>query len=738
MPFGFRLALRNVYFRRLIISFSAITLVISCFCGAILVHRGLQAIDDNFSRTGIAQLNEVRTYMESTYLNSYKTALIGDVLSTINPDGPEDVLYSLYGNHSPNLYQIFRLVNHLKSAVTANEGIDGISIYFNKMGYIVDQDSFYEASKHSSKYGLIADLDSMPLQRWFPHTVSYGDGYEETVLTYAHTFPLHADRGNIEGYVFIDMLADQARGVLDALRRDPAEKLFMYSSRDEWAIGSSNVPERQLAAFQRNMESAPKVGKQSDGTYFSYIAAADPKLDWMFASVRPAAAIAPAKQDMYVQAILVCIGIWIIGIVLSYAISLKSYEPVRHMLIRLREMNSGPMPSHPHNEFKMVDHVLTGLNATIKQLTGQVDGNKLHALLSGHLLPNELPEYLQARSRYAVAKVRLENGSVEHWSSRFRHIPSPFPHKVVVKHEGELCILYYALDGGERESRRIHEHLAAVLEAGEEGAAFAAGIGSACDHAEGIPASYEQARQALGYVFIEEIDRIIPYEEICSRTEMPTLHYEPFEQALRAGNLQAVEQFIDEFGKVMKGSRYPLEAIELSLLQMTVTMSKVIIDMNNQESMFSSSLLFRDRKKETFARTLDGIRDQSIQIARHIQQHLLHNIQYETIYKLKAYIDSHLQEDVSLDRLAELASLSPQYISKQFKEVLQVSFIEYLTNARMERACELLGGSAMPVTEIAGQAGFNNVPYFCSKFKHIYGVTPIQYRKSLKKAPEPT
>lgn len=79
-----------------------------------------------------------------------------------------------------------------------------------------------------------------------------------------------------------------------------------------------------------------------------------------------------------------------------------------------------------------------------------------------------------------------------------------------------------------------------------------------------------------------------------------------------------------------------------------------------------------------------------------------------------------------------MAGLSTHYLSRQFKEVHGVSFLEYMTNARLERACEILRNERRSVTEIASQVGYSNAPYFCTKFKNKYGVTPLQYRNSYR------
>lgn len=784
----FRIACHNVYFRRLMLSFSAIALFVSCLCGAVLADKGRRTIDETFARQGTAQLNEVRVYVENMYLNRYKTSLLSDVLSAINPDGQEDALYSLYGAHSPNLYQMFRLVGGLKAAVAADEAINGIYIYFPKMGYVADHDSFYRLSGQSMHAAMLSDLNALPLGRWFGRNLVYGGEVEERLLTYAYTFPAHAAPEQAEGIVWIDLLADKARAMLDSQRRHPDEQIWMYSVREQMAIGTSNLTDSEMHAWIERLKDQAAGGYTSGGTHISVLQASSPQTDWIYASSRSVEETVEAKQELMLQLALICLGIFALGAALSLVLSLKSYEPVRHMVNRLREMNGGAAAfGQQRNEFKMVDHVLNGLHTTVRQLSSQVDGSKLALLLNGQLPLSDLPEHLPPSSRYAVAVVKTTEAETTQWTSHLRRIPSPYPYELISLGSGQFALLYHMahMAADEQAGRRIRDHLTEMLalmeseerreqtreetgvqavkptETGERRQRVAGngmvvttltacgveetpdrkrpalvGIGCIVDHAERIAHSREQAQRAMRYAFLHEQCALFAAEEVLYRSELPTVAYEPFEQALRAGDVQAVGRFMDGVEAVLRLPRYPLEAVELALWQLGATMSKVLIELNRGETIFGSEKLLRDWKEETLRATMAVLRERSGAIAAQIRDHVRHQTQYETIHRLKAYIDEHLQEDISLDRLAELASLTPQYISKQFREVLQVSFIEYLTGARMEKACELLRGSSRSVTDISAQVGFQNVQYFCSKFKAAFGVTPIQYRKSFKAPPE--
>ncbi|MGE5599087.1 MAG: response regulator [Bacteroidota bacterium] len=88
-------------------------------------------------------------------------------------------------------------------------------------------------------------------------------------------------------------------------------------------------------------------------------------------------------------------------------------------------------------------------------------------------------------------------------------------------------------------------------------------------------------------------------------------------------------------------------------------------------------------------------------------------------------------EDLSLARLAEELHLTPAYLGTIFREETGLSFQDYLTQVRMDRAKELLADFDLPVCEVASRTGFSNVSYFCSVFRNKVGKAPKTYRESL-------
>jgi two-component system response regulator YesN len=91
-------------------------------------------------------------------------------------------------------------------------------------------------------------------------------------------------------------------------------------------------------------------------------------------------------------------------------------------------------------------------------------------------------------------------------------------------------------------------------------------------------------------------------------------------------------------------------------------------------------------------------------------------------------INNEFNKNITLDLVAAEVGLSPQYLSKVFKKKYGSTFIEYLTNKRLNYAKELLRKGNMSIKEISKLIGYEDPNYFCKVFKKETGTSPKNYR----------
>ena len=99
------------------------------------------------------------------------------------------------------------------------------------------------------------------------------------------------------------------------------------------------------------------------------------------------------------------------------------------------------------------------------------------------------------------------------------------------------------------------------------------------------------------------------------------------------------------------------------------------------------------------------------------------------IKKVCSYVDENLSCDISLETAADFAGVSSFYLSKLFKEEKGETFINFISDKRLEKSRQLLEQTELSIKEITAEVGYNDQNYFSRIFKNKYGLSPKEYRK---------
>ena len=97
------------------------------------------------------------------------------------------------------------------------------------------------------------------------------------------------------------------------------------------------------------------------------------------------------------------------------------------------------------------------------------------------------------------------------------------------------------------------------------------------------------------------------------------------------------------------------------------------------------------------------------------------------------FVDENYMHKIRLSDFAEAEGFSMSYLSHFIKSTLNQSFQEYVNSVRVNCACKLISGGEEKLTAVCMASGFSDYRYFSSAFKRQFGMTPEQYKLSLKK-----
>ncbi|WP_127532575.1 response regulator transcription factor [Paenibacillus kobensis] len=105
-----------------------------------------------------------------------------------------------------------------------------------------------------------------------------------------------------------------------------------------------------------------------------------------------------------------------------------------------------------------------------------------------------------------------------------------------------------------------------------------------------------------------------------------------------------------------------------------------------------------------------------------------------SMLEAKAYLDRNLFRDISVEETASHVGLSASYFSLLFKQTFGLTFIEYVTRQRMEKAKAMLAETTKSVAQIAKEVGYSERRYFTKVFMKFTGENPTDYRSSCQPA----
>lgn len=289
--------------------------------------------------------------------------------------------------------------------------------------------------------------------------------------------------------------------------------------------------------------------------------------------------------------------------------------------------------------------------------------------------------------------------------------------------EGILEVAYEAAQALQHEFKRMI------------GANLSVGIGSVVFRLSEISMSYHNAKRSLGGLSGH------PHGSILSTSDLehgliPRFDFTeviPLADRLRHVTTEDLDFLLEHhFGSSQSADsssllyRYCLYAdlivTSLRLLQsLGIKENKFLQDASTGESMM--------RAAATYETTITSARELLEKVVQ--QRDEKQGVRYGgELRRAKEYIRQHyMDNDLSLNTIAAEVGFSPNHFSTVFSQQMGQTFVEYLTEFRIEEGKRLLRESDMKLSDIAYAIGYNEPHYFSYIFKKHTGISPSMYRK---------
>ena len=132
-----------------------------------------------------------------------------------------------------------------------------------------------------------------------------------------------------------------------------------------------------------------------------------------------------------------------------------------------------------------------------------------------------------------------------------------------------------------------------------------------------------------------------------------------------------------------------------------------------------------DPGAEELSPYIQGILEKAMELRDQVSDHQSRKVLRHALDYIE---ENYMQETLSLNTVASEVNVSASYFSAIFSQAMEVTFIEYVTGKRMEKAKKLLRQTEKPSGDIALEVGYKDPHYFSFVFKKTQGCTPREYR----------
>lgn len=273
---------------------------------------------------------------------------------------------------------------------------------------------------------------------------------------------------------------------------------------------------------------------------------------------------------------------------------------------------------------------------------------------------------------------------------------------------------------------------------------YFAGVGEPVQRMRDIRASYQSASKAFASRFFVEKNQFLSAAgtdgvNLMSNRDMSLKAVDPskinrklMEDFLKSGIAEETDDFVEEYFRNIGENNYrSVMFCHYLIVDMNFCACQVLESLGIDPELLPAQCRDVDQFS-SYMNSTEGMREYAAQLFREtirLRDNSSRNKYHELIETAKKYIEENFQyNEFSLNQAAAMVNLSPGYFSTLFRQETGMTFIEYLTAIRLEKAKALLMCTNLRSSEIGYEVGYRDSHYFSYIFKKVCGCTPKEYR----------
>lgn len=762
------------YLRRLAISLFGFSALLILIFGGVVVNRSIRTLKDDYASFSRQLLGSVSLSSEARY-RSAMSLVIGALWQ-------RGTISSFMYAREHSAFEEQNALNELRLQMAHSDAIQSVYLYNRRTGVFSSVEPVYSERGPAATTFLDYLDDGFP---GFTRAIALSAYESEARIAPLQFISIIAKDvwwadAAVDRAVIVNMNEDAFLTSMEEAESDPGGRLFVVG-RDGSVLAATDQEHfgRDFSEYEavRRAMSSPATGGTfetrpgafiGDSTYFiSYTT--NPTLGWTFLHATDSRRLRAEYYGAFTSTLWILLSILGLGILLALGLARRLYHPIEEIVSRIQRAHpDDAVHERTLDDLDYIDATIDEMATEIRSLSDaavhQTDAEVAqlaHRAITGTMSASEseqLSGYIGTRfpSFPAVVGTIAVDVQEDHEQIPPTTKPTQLDHlrflstirawaaghdtALVLEHLPRHARIVFPLAPGAPAAsfRSLLDDLLASLNAGPA-ASYSAALSEPVDSVEDLHEAAEITDDLLRYRRLLGRRRLVSPRDIeltgTSDFAYPVEIEHRMIAAVRSGRQPDFDAATEELFDYLAG--YDVEIFEYTATQVLLN---VIRDMNEVLRRGKASTLVGYHEVSRLALAM-GIREH---VERYRSVFGLFVDKYAaisqrkssrselTVTEVRRIVEENLSNhNLDLTLIAGELNLSPNYLSRLFKDETGQNLTTYIRDARMEQACELLAEHPdLSIADIAARCGYADVNYFSYSFRTCMGVAPSVYRSN--------
>lgn len=771
----------NSFLIKLIVSYCLIIIICISIMGTLSYKFVRSNIKERAIKSNNNLLNQFRNTADSLILGN-----INELSLKMLQDAQTIPYISYYfsnslENHIVDTLQVDRYLSNLK---TVNPMLYSLAYYFDKSDLLVSTEfirhTLYEKIETQKilqyYYNLVNSADNTNKIYWYvDHNYGINKYKHESdivndIIHMVRVIPGNNGPRKRDGAIIVSIKEDVFYSIIKKAAGDDldgvmiidsqgiivshTQKEFLGHSIEEFEYGTNIMTCNNSSQnyFIVPIEGVPSVVSYCGSNY----------TDWKYITITPMEKYTGTASFFIKIIIFIALVTIIIGSLLSAVSARKLNNPLKKLVYFCKGISNAP-ESIVGNEYSIIHSAINNLTEKIKEQEEKfsesipiLKTNFIHNLLSGNIYDmQEIPdkmELLNVCLPYVyfytiIIKVKNLNiiNDIEDLAryeyekvSITSHLVSVFDTKyskcLCCEKDNNLVVILNTNYSAKKILGLINKSI--EYRGSCTSVSLYAVLGEAADNIAHIHLSYLSATKTLRYIYVYPEKSIISFDEISHREAQSccnnTLILKDFDNYFKELNKDKTISSLEKIIAELMNGNYNIDEVNKILLMLISIIEDFIVYLGVD----TNSIGYNSRDVIKKFNKFDNI----IEFKNWLTICIINNIfgymeskqsekNTEIVAKAQEFIHNNIQDfQLSLSTVADAVGVSQSHLSRIFKNIAGSTFIDYVTNLKLEYCKELLLSTNLKIEDISSKMGYSTPQYFISRFKKKYGYTPNEYR----------